>query len=157
MLKKQKSKSQTQITLDLDMTSNISRQIPDSMETDEALAYNQNNLAVERTEFAKIRTDLALTNSRLAIDRTHLSYLRTIVSLIGSGATLYKALPLLGVSVTFTTIISGFLLLFSIYFIYKDATTYPKMKRKLHDMEQQTNELAQKTESQIFQFDDEME
>ena len=157
MLKKQKSKSQTQITLDLDMTSNISRKIPDSMETDEALAYNQNHLAVERTEFAKIRTDLALTNSRLAIDRTHLSYLRTIVSLIGSGATLYKALPLLGVSVTFTTIISGFLLLFSIYFIYKDATTYPKMKRKLHDMEQQTNELAQKTESQIFQFDDEME
>lgn len=157
MLKKQKSKSQTQITLDLDMTSNISRKIPDSMENDEALAYNQNNLAVERTEFAKIRTDLALTNSRLAIDRTHLSYLRTIVSLIGSGATLYKALPLLGVSVTFTTIISGFLLLFSIYFIYKDATTYPKMKRKLHDMEQQANELAQKTESQIFQFDDEME
>ena len=157
MLKKQKSKSQTQITLDLDMTSNISRKIPDSMETDEALAYNQNNLAVERTEFAKIRTDLALTNSRLAIDRTHLSYLRTIVSLIGSGATLYKALQLLGVSVTFTTIISGFLLLFSIYFIYKDATTYPKMKRKLHDMEQQANELAQKTESQIFQFDDEME
>ena len=39
MLKKQKSKSQTQITLDLDMTSNISRKIPDSMETDEALAY----------------------------------------------------------------------------------------------------------------------
>lgn len=154
MLRKKDSLSQTQITLDIDVASNISRKIPDSMETDEALAYNQNNLAVERTEFAKIRTDLSLTNSRLAIDRTHLSYLRTIVSLIGSGATLYKALPLIGVSLTFTTMISGFLLLFAIYFIYKDATTYPKMKRKLQAMEKQANELARKTESQIFQLDD---
>ena len=154
MLRKKDSKPQAQITLDIDVASNISRKIPDSMETDEALAYNQNNLAVERTEFAKIRTDLALTNSRLAIDRTHLSYLRTIVSLIGSGATLYKALPLIAVSFTFTTMISGFLFLFAIYFIYKDATTYPKMKRKLHAMEKQTNELARKTESQIFQLDD---
>ncbi|MBO5424606.1 MAG: hypothetical protein J6A25_03750, partial [Lachnospiraceae bacterium] len=98
------------------------RDIPDTMKTKQAMAYNQNQLAVERTELSKIRTDLAFTNSKLAVDQTHLAYHRTIVSLIGSGATIYKALPLFGVSELFTTVLTAFLLVFALYFIYKDVT-----------------------------------
>lgn len=154
MFEKKHSQNSSQINLNIEIDSDISREIPESMKTDEALAFNQNSLAVERTEFAKIRTDLALTNSMLAVNRTHLSYLRTIVSLVGSGATLYKALPLIGVSIQFTTLLAGFLFLVAVYFVYKDASTYPKMKRKLHDMEIRAEELAQKAESQVFRVDD---
>lgn len=142
------------INLNIEIDPGISREIPESMDTNDALAFNQNSLAVERTEFAKIRTDLALTNSMLAVNRTHLSYLRTVVSLVGSGATLYKALPLIGVGVRFTTLLCGFLFLAAIYFAYKDAATYPRMKRKLHDMETRAEELAKKAESQVFRVDD---
>lgn len=129
------------------------RKIPDTVDAEEALAYNQNSLAVERTEFAKIRTDLALTNSRLAIDRTHLSYLRTIVTLAGSGATLHEALPLLGVSSTFSNVLSCCLFLVSVYFIYKDATTYPRLKKRLLEMEARADRLARETEDRVYLFD----
>ena len=85
-----------------ELESGTPREIPDTVKTKKALAYNQNQLAVERTEFSKFRTDLAFTNSKLAVEQTHLAYLRTIVSLIGSGATIFKALPLLGISQSFT-------------------------------------------------------
>lgn len=126
------------------------RAIPDAMSADTALALNQNSLAIERTEFSKIRTDLALTNSRLSVDRTHLSYLRTIVSLLGSAATLYKALPLLGASEIFSTGLAVFLFLAAVFFCYKDATTYPKMKKHLREMEARANRLAKEAENQVY-------
>lgn len=133
-----------------ELESGTPREIPDSFKTKKALAYNQNQLAVERTEFAKFRTDLAFTNSKLAVERTHLAYLRTIVSLIGSGATIFKALPLLGVSQNFTNILTAFLIVFALYFIYKDLTIYPRLKKQLAELEQQANELATQTESLVF-------
>ena len=128
------------------------RAIPDTMPADTALALNQNSLAIERTEFSKIRTDLALTNSRLSVDRTHLSYLRTIVSLLGSAATLYEALPLLGASEVFSTGLAAFLFLAAIFFLYKDLSTYPKMKKRLQEMEERASKLAEDVESQVFRF-----
>ena len=121
----------------------------DKKTTKRALAFNQNQLAVERTEFSKIRTDLAFTNSKLAVEQTHLAYLRTIVSLIGSAATIFKALPLIGVSHYFANILALFLLAFAIYFIYKDVTTYPRMKREIAQMQEHANELAIQNESMI--------
>lgn len=121
-----------------------------------AVAYNQNQLAVERTEFSKIRTDLAFTNSKLAIEQTHLAYLRTIVSLIGSGATIFKALPLIGVSQFFANVLAIFLFVFAIYFIYKDVTTYPRMKREIAKMQEQANDLAVQTASQVYKVEDMM-
>lgn len=125
---------------------------PDSMKKKQAMAYNQNYMAKERTELSKIRTDLAFHNSRLANEQTHLAYLRTIVSLIGSGATVYKALPMLGLSRTFCNLLTIFLLAFAIYFIYKDMTTYPKMKRFLDEMEQQALELEEQAESHVYEI-----
>lgn len=152
---KEKHTSASEIKLSgTEIGSGTPRQIPDSMEAGQALAINQNHLAVERTELSKIRTDLAFTNSLLSAERTHLSYLRTIVSLIGSGATVYKALPLLGVSQNFTLLLTVFLLAAAVFFIYKDATTYPKMKRHLQEMEQTASELAAKTENQVYRLDD---
>lgn len=137
------------------LESGTPREIPDSIKTKKALAYNQNQLAVERTEFSKYRTDLAFTNSKLAVEQTHLAYLRTIVSLIGTGATIFKALPLLGISQSFTNLLTAFLFIFAVYFIYKDLTTYPKMKRHIAELEQQANELATQTESLVFKVKDE--
>lgn len=115
--------------------------------TKKELAVNQNQLAIERTEFSKIRTDLAFTNSRLAVEQTHLAYLRTIVSLIGSAATIFKALPLIGVSQYFANVLALFLIAFAVYFIYKDVTTYPRMKRDIAQMQEHANELASGIES----------
>ena len=151
--KKPTSKKKTN-DLGTSLDSGTPRKIPNSMKTKNALAYNQNQLAVERTEFSKFRTDLAFTNSKLAVEQTHLAYLRTIVSLIGSGATIYKALPLLGISHLFTNILTGFLLIFAIYFIYKDITTYPRLKKHLAELEAEANELATKTESKVFKVKD---
>ena len=64
------------------------REIPSSVKKKTALAYNQNQMALERTNLSKHRTELAFINSKLAVEQTHLSYLRTIVSLIGTGATI---------------------------------------------------------------------
>ncbi len=130
------------------------RKIPNSMKTKQALAYNQNQLAVERTEFSKFRTDLAFTNSKLAVEQTHLAYLRTIVSLIGSGATIFKALPLFGISQGFTNLLTLFLFIFAFYFIYKDVTTYPRMKKHLAELEEQANQLATQTESKVFKVNE---
>lgn len=132
------------------------RELPDNMKPKQAMAYNQNALAVERTEFSKIRTDLAFTNSKLAVEQTHLSYLRTIVSLIGTGATIIKALPLLGISMTFTACLAAFLFIAALYFIYKDITTYPSMKKHLKAMEHEASELAKKAESSTFKLDTEI-
>ncbi len=133
-----------------ELESGTPREIPNSVKTKKALAYNQNQLAVERTEFSKFRTDLAFTNSKLAIEQTHLAYLRTIVSLIGSGATIFKALPLLGISQSFTNVLTAFLFIFAAYFIYKDITTYPRMKRHIAELEKSANDLATQTESLVF-------
>ncbi len=133
-----------------EIESGTPREIPDTIKKKKALAYNQNQLAVERTGLSKYRTDLAFTNSKLAIEQTHLAYLRTIVSLIGSGATIFKALPLLGISQDFTNVLTVFLFAFAIYFIYKDLTTYPKMKRHIAELERQANELAMQTENSVF-------
>lgn len=130
------------------------RHIPDSMKKKQAMAYNQNYMAQERTELSKIRTDLAFHNSRLANEQTHLAYMRTIVSLIGSGATVYKALPMLGLSKVFCTVLTLFLLGFAVYFIYKDMTTYPKMKRFLDEMQKTAIDLEEKAESQVYEIDD---
>lgn len=130
------------------------RHIPDSMKKKQAMAYNQNYMAQERTELSKIRTDLAFHNSRLANEQTHLAYLRTIVSLIGSGATVYKALPMLGLSKVFCTFLTLFLLGFAVYFIYKDMTTYPQMKRFLDEKQKMAIDLEEKAESQVYEIDD---
>lgn len=130
------------------------RKIPENMNKKDAMAINQNKLAIERTELSKVRTDLSIYNSRLAVDQTHLSYLRTIVSLVGSAATVYKALPALGISVSFSTTLAGFLMLFSVYFIYKDLTTYPKMKKYLNELEKKTDELTYKTEQEVYEIED---
>ena len=140
----------------VEIASGQPREIPENMKTKQAMAYNQNQLAVERTEFSKIRTDLAFTNSKLAVDQTHLAYLRTIVSLIGTGATLLKALPVFGISMKFTIGLSSFLFLSAIYFIYKDITTYPKMKKSIQALEQQASELATKTENSIFKLNEDL-
>lgn len=123
---------------------------PDTMKKKQAMAYNQNYMAQERTELSKIRTDLAFHNSRLANEQTHLAYLRTIVSLIGSGATVYKALPVIGISQEFSNILTLFLLIFAVYFIYKDATTYPKIKHFLDEMEEKAVLLEEEAESQVY-------
>lgn len=120
------------------------------MPTNEAMAINQNYMAAERTELSKVRTSLALNNSRLAAERTHLSYLRTIVTLLGSAATLYQALPLLGVSKVFTAGLTAFLLLAAAFFIYKDATTYPRLKKELAEIEQRISFLADETEGKCI-------
>lgn len=140
-----------------EIASGIPREIPETMKMKKALEFNQNELAVERTEFAKIRTDLAFTNSRLAAEQTHLAYLRTIVSLVGSGATIYKALPILGISQQFTVILTTFLILAAIYFIYKDVTTYPRIRRHLEKMENKASALSEKTENRVFRLDDDIQ
>lgn len=157
MQNKKSNKSINTIPHKSEIASGVPREIPENIKTKKALAYNQNQLAMERTEFSKIRTELAFTNSRLAVDQTHLAYLRTIVSLIGSGATIYKALPLLGISKQFTSILTVFLLVAAIYFIYKDVTTYPRMKRRLEEMELSASELAEKAESEVYRLDDDIQ
>lgn len=119
----------------------------------DAMAINQDLLAKERTKLSIKRTELAFLNSKMSLNRTHLSYLRTIVTLIGSGATIYKALPMLGVSYKFSALLSLFLFVCAGYFIYKDATVYPKMKRELNEMEKRTDELKAQVDNDVFDFD----
>lgn len=126
------------------------REIPSSVKKKTALAYNQNQMALERTNLSKHRTELAFINSKLAVEQTHLSYLRTIVSLIGTGATIIKALPLIGISQAFSTILGLFLFACSAYFIYKDRTTYPVIKKHIEELEQKANESTKDAESKIY-------
>lgn len=127
--------------------------IPENMKTKKAMALNQDILAKERTQLSITRTELAFCNSKMSLNRTHLSYLRTIVTLIGTAATLYKALPALGVSFVFSSALSIFLLIFACYFIYKDATVYPRMKREIEEMEKRTEEIKEQTDLEIYDFD----
>lgn len=127
--------------------------IPENMKTKKAMALNQDKLAKERTQLSITRTELAFCNSKMSLNRTHLSYLRTIVTLIGTAATLYKALPALGVSFVFSSALSIFLLIFACYFIYKDATVYPRMKREIEEMEKRTEEIKEQTDLEVYDFD----
>ncbi|MDO4188443.1 MAG: hypothetical protein Q4D29_05570 [Lachnospiraceae bacterium] len=127
--------------------------VPDNMKTKKAMAINQDKLAKERTQLSITRTELAFLNSKMSLNRTHLSYLRTIVSLLGSAATLYKALPIIGVSIKFSSLLSLFLFVCAGYFIYKDATVYPEMKRELEEMERQTEILKEQTNDEIYDID----
>lgn len=126
---------------------------PENMKTKTAMAINQDKLAKQRTELSVTRTKLAFYNSKMSLNQTHLAYLRTIVTLIGTAATIYKALPALGVSNLFSTLLASFLLLFACYFIYKDASVYPKMKQELEDMEKDTNDLNEQIRDEIFDFE----
>ncbi len=135
--------------------SQSNKTIPEKMELKEALARNQDVLARERTELSKVRTELAFKNSRLSVEQTHLAYLRTIVSLVGSAATVFKALPALGISEVFSTGLAIFLMLFAIYFIYKDVKTYPTMKKEMDDLETRTLELVTNAESATYQLTEE--
>ncbi|MCQ2521081.1 MAG: DUF202 domain-containing protein [Lachnospiraceae bacterium] len=132
--------------------SQSNKTIPEKMKLKEALARNQDVLARERTELSKVRTELAFKNSRLSVEQTHLAYLRTIVSLIGTAATVFKALPALGISVPFSTGLAIFLMLFAIYFIYKDVKTYPRMKKEMDDLETRTLDLITTAESDTYQL-----
>ena len=114
--------------------------------TERELALERTELSHERTGLAILRTDLAFHNTRLSVEQTHLSFLRTIVSLVGSSATVYKALPALGVSDLFSTVLALFLLAAAIYFLVKDLLTYPRMKREVEEMERQKASLIAATE-----------
>lgn len=102
----------------------------------------QMELSYERTNLSVIRTDLAFHNTKLSVEQTHLSFLRTIVSLVGSAATIYKALPALGVSDRFSTVLSVFLLLAAVYFTVRDRMTYPRMKKQIEEMEREKEEIV---------------
>ncbi len=109
--------------------------------TEQELAMERTELSHERTELAVLRTELSFQNSRLSVEQTHLSFLRTIVSLVGSAATVYKALPAIGVSGVFSTGLAVFLLLAALYFTVKDLRSYPSMKRSIEEMEARKDEL----------------
>lgn len=128
--------------------------VPDNMKVKQAMALNQNSMAVERTKLAKVRTDLAFHNSRLSVEQTHLAYLRTIVTLIGTSITVYKVMPVLGISASFYIGLAVFFLLFAVYFIYKDAVTYPSMKKKLDELEAKADELVRETDKQVYDIFD---
>ena len=102
----------------------------------------QMELSYERTNLSVIRTDLAFHNTKLSVEQTHLSFLRTIVSLIGSAATIYKALPALGVSDRFSTVLSVFLILAAVYFTVHDRMTYPRLKKQIEEMEREKEQIV---------------
>ncbi len=102
----------------------------------------QMELSYERTNLSVIRTDLAFHNTKLSVEQTHLSFLRTIVSLIGSAATIYKALPALGVSDRFSTVLSVFLILAAVYFTVRDRMTYPRLKKQIEEMEREKEQIV---------------
>ena len=112
--------------------------------TEQEMARERTELSHERTELSVLRTELAFNNTRLSVEQTHLSFLRTIVSLVGSAATVYKALPALGVSDAFSTGLSIFLLLAAVYFIIKDVTTIPRLRKQIEEMDTKKKELVEK-------------
>ncbi|MBR3306460.1 MAG: hypothetical protein IKI75_04285 [Lachnospiraceae bacterium] len=119
--------------------------------TEQELALERTELSYERTALSVIRTNLAFNNTKLSVEQTHLSFLRTIVSLVGSAATVYKALPAIGVSDRFSTALAAALFAAAIYFIAKDLTTYPRLKKEIEEMEKEKNALAEKAGSRIYQ------
>ncbi len=112
--------------------------------SDYELALERTELSHERTGLSILRTDLAFNNTKLSVEQTHLSFLRTVVSLVGSAATVYKALPVLGVSETFSTILSVFLIISAAYFFIKDRLTYPRLKKEIAEMEKQKSLIIEK-------------
>ncbi len=112
--------------------------------SEQELALERTELSHERTELSVLRTELSFQNSRLSVEQTHLSFLRTIVSLVGSAATVYKALPAIGVSGVFSTGLAVFLLIAALYFTVKDLRSYPSMKRSIEEMEKRKDELVKK-------------
>ncbi len=108
---------------------------------EQELAQERTILSHERTDLSVLRTTLAFKNSKLSVEQTHLSFVRTTVSLIGSAAAVYKALPALGVSGTFSTLLSLFLLLAGLYFMILDLLTYPKRKKEIEKMEEKMDEI----------------
>ena len=115
------------------------------------LAKERTELSYDRTSLSMLRTDLAFKNSKLSVEQTHLSFLRTIVSLVGSAATIYKALPALGVSGIFSTALSLFLLVFAVIFTIKDLTTYPRLKNEIAEMERECADIIQKSKASPIQ------
>lgn len=132
----------------------MSKTVPENMKKKQAYAVNQNELAIGRTEMSKVRTELALYNTRLAVDQTHLSYLRTIVSLVGSAATIFKALPMLGISQVFSSGLAGFLLIFAVYFIYKDIRMYPQMKKDLELLHERAETISINMEDHLYEVEE---
>ncbi len=120
---------------------------------EQKLAKERTELSYDRTGLSILRTNLAFQNSRLAVEQTHLSFLRTIVSLVGSAATVYKALPALGVSGLFSTGLSIFLLLAAVFFIIKDRTTCPVLKKEIQRMELQCDELISNSKAELPETD----
>lgn len=113
--------------------------------TEQEMARERTELSHERTELSVLRTELAFNNTRLSVEQTHLSFLRTIVSLVGSAATVYKALPALGVSDAFSTGLSVFLLIAALYFTVKDITTIPRLRKQIEEMDDKKKELVEKS------------
>ncbi|MBO4375512.1 MAG: DUF202 domain-containing protein [Lachnospiraceae bacterium] len=113
----------------------------DSSKLEQKLAKERTELSYDRTGLSILRTNLAFQNSRLAVEQTHLSFLRTIVSLVGSAATIYKALPALGVSGMFSSLLSAFLMLAALLFIIKDRMTIPGLRDEIRSMEEQCDEI----------------
>lgn len=116
--------------------------------TEHELAIERTELSHERTDLSVLRTGLAFQNTKLSVEQTHLSFLRTIVSLIGSAATVYKALPAIGVSDLFSTALSVFLLIAAVYFIVKDYRTYPRMKKEIAQMEAEKERIVREREAE---------
>ena len=108
---------------------------------EQKLAQERTSLSYERTNLSVLRTNLSFQNSKLSVEQTHLSFLRTVVSLVGSAATIYKGLPAIGVSATFSTILSLFLLGAAVYFFVKDRLTYPRLKKEIERMEEEKEEM----------------
>ena len=108
---------------------------------EQELAIERTELSHERTGLSIIRTDLAFNNTKLSVEQTHLSFLRTVVSLVGSAATIYKALPALGVSDKFSTGLAAFLLISAIYFFIKDCLTYPRLKKEIEKMDKHKEKI----------------
>ena len=113
---------------------------------EQQLARERTDLSHERTGLAILRTELAFQNSKLSVEQTHLSFIRTAVALVGSAAAIYKALPALGVSHTFSTILSVFLIIWAGYFIVRDRMITPQLKQAISDMEAQKEELIRVNE-----------
>lgn len=110
---------------------------------EQELSKERTMLSHERTDMSILRTNLSFINSKLSVEQTHLSFLRTEVSLVGSAATIYKALPALGVSDLFSSCLTVFLLAAALYFFVKDRTTYPGLKKDIEVMEDELNKIIE--------------
>jgi uncharacterized membrane protein YidH (DUF202 family) len=123
---------------------------------EQELAQERTELSYDRTGLSILRTNLAFQNSKLSVEQTHLSFIRTTVSLVGSAAAVYKALPALGVSNTFSMLLALFLLLCAIYFFVRDRLTYPKLKREIKEMEKKKDEIVKNSKANLPGFEEDL-